>query len=486
MPSRHIYLLSPKSLSPEVIAVAFAKTSRSPESFREIAEALTDESSAQFHEKWVVGYGHASVAEHAVLHLAIENVSRLAIECLESNRLASYTEKSTRYQKWGPDDFYTPRRVAESKHAALYHDTCRRLFDAYYRSLAPVQQLMQAQFPRRDGESEAKWDGRIRSKYVDNCRFLLPAAALANVGMTANARVLESAIRKLLSHPLEEVQAIGAEIKRVAQSEVPTLVKYADAVPYQRETARALRQTADDGAPPADRGQLSAAVELVDYDRDGENKFLAACLYRYGEANWAECLARVQTLTAEQKAELADTALGRLEKYDVPLRELEHVTYTFDAVMDQGGYFEIKRHRMMTQSPQALTCRLGYATPRAIEAAGFAAEYHAAMQAARAAYETLAADFPDEAAYLVPNGFNRRVLLTLNLRQAFHLCELRTAPNAHFSVRQAAAQMYAAIQRVHPLLARYMRLQDRPTASEIEQEFFVPPGSARNPAAAPL
>ena len=70
MPDRQIYLLSPKELTPETIAVAFAKTSRSPESFREIAKGLTEEKSAEFHEKWVVGYGHASVAEHAVLHIA--------------------------------------------------------------------------------------------------------------------------------------------------------------------------------------------------------------------------------------------------------------------------------------------------------------------------------------------------------------------------------------------------------------------------------
>ena len=108
MPPRQIYLLSPKELSPETIAVAFAKTSRSPESFREIAAELSDEKSARFHEKWVVGYGHASVAEHAVLHIAIENVSRLAVECLESNRLASYTEKSTRYQKWDAQAFFIP------------------------------------------------------------------------------------------------------------------------------------------------------------------------------------------------------------------------------------------------------------------------------------------------------------------------------------------------------------------------------------------
>jgi hypothetical protein len=84
MPEREIYLLSPRALSPETIAVAFAKTSRAPESFREIAAELSDETSAKFHEKWVVGYGHASVAEHAVLHFAFENVSRIAIETIEA------------------------------------------------------------------------------------------------------------------------------------------------------------------------------------------------------------------------------------------------------------------------------------------------------------------------------------------------------------------------------------------------------------------
>ncbi len=476
MPSRQIYLLSPKDLSPETIAVAFAKTSRSPESFREIAAQLTEAQSAEFHERWVVGYGHASVAEHAVLHIAVENVSRLAIECLESNRLASYTEKSTRYQMWGPDDFYTPRAVAESRHAALYRQTCRRLFEAYARSLEPVRRLMQAEYPRREGESPARWDGRLRSKYVDHCRFLLPAAALANVGVTANARVLEGAIRKLLSHPLEEARLIGAEIKRVAQAETPTLVKYADAAPYQIETAQALARAAQaltDGRRTTDDRRGPAGAELVDYDPDAEDKFLAACLYRHGGASLAECRAAVAALDADRKAALAHEALGRLGKYDVPLRELEHVTYTFDVTMDQGGYFELKRHRLMTQSPQRLTTGLGYAVPRPLEAAGVGDEYHAALRAASEAYAALAADFPEEASYVVPNGYNRRALMTLNLRQAFHLIELRTAANAHFSVRRTAAQMAEAIQRVHPRLARYMRLDGRPAAAAVEAEFFA-------------
>jgi len=34
---------------------------------------------------------------------------------------------------------------------------------------------------------------------------------------------------------------------------------------------------------------------------------------------------------------LADALLKRLDEHDIPLRELEYATYTFDLVMDQGA-----------------------------------------------------------------------------------------------------------------------------------------------------
>ena len=118
-------------LKPEVVAVAFAKCSRSPESFKTIADELTDEKSADFHEKWVVGYGHSSVAEHATLHLAIENVSILATKVIEDNRLASYTEKSTRYQIFDRDKYYKPGNILSSEFVGDYETTLNYIFDAY-------------------------------------------------------------------------------------------------------------------------------------------------------------------------------------------------------------------------------------------------------------------------------------------------------------------------------------------------------------------
>ena len=476
---REIYLLSPKEYSPETIAVAFAKTSRSPESFREIAAGLTEEKSAEFHEKWVVGYGHASVAEHAVLHLAIENASRLAMEAIESNRLASYTEKSTRYQKWDADAFHIPVELDGHPLREEYISTCRMLFETYAAALEPVRAVVQKALPQREGEKEAAWDRRIRSQYVDVARFLLPACALANVGVTANGRILENAIRKWRSAPLAEVREIGETVKSVAQAEIPTLVKYAEAVPYLVETPGEVQELGirglgirRAGSGKWGEGQGRDWLELVDYDKDGEQHVLAAALYRFGGMSYAEALEVVRSAAGEGQAAMAEALLARLGKFDIPLRELEYAGYTFDLILDQGGYAEFKRHRMMTQTAQLLTTRLGYAVPRRIAEAGFEAEYSRAMEAAGSLYEKLAAWNAQVAQYIVPNGYNRRMLFRMNLREAFSFCQLRTAPNAHFSIRRVAQRVAEEIRTVHPLLMKYLDLHAE-TWQGVEEQYFA-------------
>src|SRR3954471_22255053 len=115
-------------LPEEVIAVLFAYYSRSRDDLRtNLAKLLADQEldvagapapaqglklatakARAFHEKWVVGYGHASVAEHAVIHLALENVSIIASKVIEDLRLGSFTEKSTRYVIFDARSFVSP------------------------------------------------------------------------------------------------------------------------------------------------------------------------------------------------------------------------------------------------------------------------------------------------------------------------------------------------------------------------------------------
>ena len=210
---------------------------------------------------------------------------------------------------------------------------------------------------------------------------------------------------------------------------------------------------------------------LIDFDPDGEKRVLAAALYRFGGMPMEQAIAYIDGLPEAACNELADALMKRLGEHDIPLRELEYSTYTFDLVMDQGAYAEFKRHRMMTQTPQKLTTRLGHATPRLMVDAGVESKYGAALKAAAEMYEKLRDFSPEVAQYVVPNAFNRRVLARFNLREAYAFCQLRAAPNAHFSIRRVARQVHDAIRQVHPRLAAYMHLPEESVQSLGEQYF---------------
>lgn len=467
--TRRIYLLSPKALTPETIAVTFAKTSRSPRPFDEIASELTEEGSAQFHEKWVVGYGHASVAEHAVLHLALENVSRLAIETIEGNRLASYTEKSSRYQQWDEDAFYVPEEIIGTKLEKSYIETCNCLFDGYQESIPKVEAWLKSEKPQENDETGKAYQRRIMGEVIDNCRFFLPAASLANVGVTMNARSLEYAICKMLSSPLKEVQAIGKKLKEVGQKEAPTLVKYAACNKYLVDTWKKMSNYAHN----VSQEETKELFHLIDWDKNGEQKVLAAVLYRFGRgSDYKSCLNYVASLSKEQLIKLAADLMAERGRFDQPLREFEYAQMTFEIVMDQGAYFEFKRHRMMTQTVKQLSPVDGFAIPRGISEAGCEENYRSAMDQAAEIYDRVAEYNRDAASYVIPNGYNRRVLFTMNLREFFNFCRLRSAENAHFSIRRISQRMAETIEEIYPILGQYLDRPKDESWRDIEKKYF--------------
>ncbi|MEE8110196.1 MAG: FAD-dependent thymidylate synthase [bacterium] len=460
---RRIYLL--RDLPPEVVAVAFAKTSRSPKAFDEIAVELTGESSAQFHEKWVVGYGHASVAEHAVLSIAIENVSRYATEVIEANRLASYTEKSSRFQVFSLDDFYVPAEVAASPLAGEYRDATRWMFENYHDIQAKLEVYLKdsGRLPRRENETDRGYAVRVRAYALDRARFLLPISALANVGMTANARVLEHAIRKMLSHELSEIRGIGETLKEVCREAVPTLVKYAEYNPYMAETREALESLAGE-SPAEGAGDTSPETReetytrLLEYPEEPETVLATAILYPYGGHPYESVRARVEALPEEERMRIIEEALKRLDRFDIPIREMEHLTYTFECLVDQGAYLDLKRHRMCTQTVQPPTVRHGYTVPELIDDAGVRPAYLAGVERAEACFERFSKDFPNEARYFVLNAHRRRMLWQMNLREVMHVVKLRSSPGGHYTYRRVAQQVFHEVARVHPNIARFIQV----------------------------
>lgn len=470
-----------RNLPEEVVAVLFAYYSRSRDSLRRnllkllqegdldltgAAQTETDdgdtltaarEKARAFHEKWVVGYGHSSVAEHGVVHLALENVSILASKLVEDARLASYTEKSTRYVAFDAGKLYTPPEIAA--HPALagaYRDTLGALLDAYTGWTEAFVTHIKQRNPKTEKQTERGYDTASRATAFDILRYLLPAATHTNIGLTVNARTLENLITKLLSQPLMEGRALGAKLKSEAQHIVPTLLKYADHNAYREETEAAIEKLAAELPPSSD--MPTSGVSLIFHDPDADNRLIAAILYAHSQLPMAELLVRVSQMDAAAKERGVDEYLKRRGRHDVPGRALERLSCTVEMTMDYGAYRDIQRHRMATQTLQTLSPALGYETPPEIVQFGYQSQFDALMMQARKTYQNIAdAGLTREAAYVLPLATRVRALFTWNLREVTHFVELRSARQGHPSYRKIAQEVYRAVADAYPLVARFMK-----------------------------
>lgn len=474
---RRIYAVDPARYGEEVIAVAFARTSRVPGSIQESLEALTDEKAAEFHEKWVVAYGHASVAEHAVVHLAMENVSRLAVEAVEHPRLASYTEKSTRFQVMSPEATYKPEAVVGSKWERDYDEAHRRLFAAYEKALPVVAERMKKRYSPREGESPKAYDSRVRTKYIDVCRYALPRSVLATLGMTANARVIEAACTQMLSSEFPEVRQVGEEIKQAALGQCPTLVKYARESEYLMETRVAMKDRVKEEM--GQRGEEMGTrpqVELVEYDPEAEVKYIAGWLYEFGAGlSFRECLEKARGMGSEKRAELVSRALGRMGRFDKPGREAELGSMTFDVVLDWGADYDFKRNRMMTQLRQEMDGAYGFVLPAVLYQEGVGEEMGQAVQFAHDLAGAMKSEVGPEHEYLYTNATLRRVLLHMNLRELGEFWVTRSAPNTNPGYRFLALRMGELAEAVYPSLWGEMKKRveaQAPAAEEVGNDFF--------------
>ena len=64
------------------------------------------------------------------------------------------------------------------------------------------------------------------------------------------------------------------------------------------------------------------------------------------------------------------------------------------------------------------------------------------------------------ARYALPLGTRCRALFKMDFAEALYISELRSQPAGHFSYRRVAWEMYQAVARRHPALAKYFRVSD--------------------------
>ena len=457
-PKRRIYVLEGKT--EENIAMAMAVTSRSPEPFDNILAQIDDKKSSNFLERFYITYGHGSIADTAFIHIAIENISQIAVKAIENSRLAAYQEKSTRYQIITRENTVEPEEIKNSKLHGLYEDTINMLYDLYDKFVETLLQQARQKEKRRPEESDGAFENRIRIPVIDRCRLIMPTAVMCNVGLTMSGRSIEYTIAKLASSPLSEVREIAQEMRKVAIKKLPILVKFSDPIKYQIKIEKDLQEAAKTIVGKSIKNNPKKKfVDLVAYDKDALDRVLCSTMGRFSGLSYMDIKQKIKKLSQGQKEKLFDKIIGnRKERHDKPIRELESSDYTFDIVCDFGGFKDLQRHRMTTQTIQPLSTKLGFEEPVNLEETGMASEYRSVMKKAAEAFEEISKKFPNEAQYIVPMAYRRRFLMKMNLREAFYLIELRSRPQGHISYRRVAWQMWDEINKVHPYFAKHIKV----------------------------
>ncbi len=483
---------------PEVVKGAlFSRYSRSEKSIRRILldefinlpeagfnELVADASAASrnqlvavgqaesFYDRVLVGYGDDSVAELGGAHVACEEISNVAAKLIEDARIGlSPLEKSTRYVNFttkvnGQYRYVREATIMQSHWAAAYESTLDHLFDTLSALLEPTMAWVRSRTPRDAQTSERAYNSATRAKAFDVLRGLLPMATRTNVGLFGNGRAFEYLITRLGSHDMPEMQQISDQLQQALDGLIPSFVKRAKTPRggAMRTYMSSIRHNLTNLAGTLPSGAITNAtpqVTLVRYDHDALLRVASAALYPHTSLSLSEVQSHVATLPhAEQVAIIAAAAGERAVRFHKPGRAFEEAHYTFDIVADIGAYRDLQRHRILTQTRQPFGGDLGYMVPPELRAAQLEEPYCVAIERASDLARVINDELGEVSQYVVPMACLMRWQVTLNLREAYHLCELRSSPQGHPTYRAVAQQIYHAISAVHPELTANMHFVD--------------------------
>lgn len=429
------------AFTPETLAASYARISRSKLAIGELRrKALTEvEQARKANERIVFQMGHSSVAEHAVFNFDIINISRLAVEYLQSFRLTSFTEKSQRYVLFD-EEFFIPEEIRGMGLADDFGLLMKRMAALYH-------QLYKELLSTGLEEEQAREDAR----------YATGLASLTQMGMTVNARVLEEIIIRLRNAPLKEVRDLAKALLDSVKGLVPSLVKYTDADPYYREWynqgpghEKAGKEAADD-----------QDVELISFDSDGEERVLAALMFQVSGKPVKALLNDLSRASEEERLQLLEPIFRHMKPFHPLPRAFELAALNFQIELSATAFAQLKRHRMLTLLTSPYQPALGHTIPPNILAAGLEEMLAEAVDKAGNLYNRIRPHDLKAADYALTNANRRRVLVKVDVRELYHISRIREDHHAQWDIRRIAGKMTAAAAKHYPLLMLMVGGKDR-------------------------
>jgi thymidylate synthase ThyX len=325
---------------------------------------------------------------------------------------------------------------------------------------------------------------KLRDAAIGPAWNLNARAAQAFIDKLSAAEEQVSGFRGQGSGGAVEAGSLAAEAAALFTREIrtaPTLVKYAQPNAYLMQSPAELAQAAAEvlkNLPVAP----ASLVDLIERTESLEVELAATLLYSASHHPYRSIRDLVSGLPDSQVLELIELGVRHRGRHDEALRAFHAgAALRFDLLMDIGGFRDMHRHRRCTQIIQGFTSQHGYETPGAgdlpagpdddsdgdfdiLAAAGVLGEYRSAIESAHRAAAQIAAGHAPEAAqsaqYLFPLATRIRALFKMDFAEAQYITELRSGPAGHFSYRRVAWEMFLALQRQHPGLAKHIRVTD--------------------------
>lgn len=446
-----------KSLTPETISAAYARISRSPLSVDKLRKIAREEvaKARRSNRTIIFEMGHHSVAEHAVFNFDVIGVSRLVVEEIEKFRLCSYTEKSQRYVTM-QGDFVLPAELNKSQFATRY----RKLIETQNRCYQYLFGKLKKTILRHKRNLTATELRDLENRAKEDARYVLALATQTQLGMTINGRNLELMLRRFAGHPLDEVRDLGEAIFHKIKRVAPSIILFNQASDFEKKTYPELLQTVKRMTKPS-RERVPEDVVLCSYPRDGDDRIIAALIHKASLNSFAACLNQVKKLKPYQKIDFLKSVLRHVQLYDDLLREFEYANLTFNLVVSASCFAQLKRHRLLTMTVQSYDPELGVMVPESIWRVNEQVRFRDVISQTNELYGKIVRQNPLAAQYILTNAHRRRVLISVNLRELYHMSRLREDTSAQWDIRQIVSRMTGMVSKAMPITCMLMAGKDQ-------------------------
>ncbi|MEM0134492.1 MAG: FAD-dependent thymidylate synthase [Thermoplasmatales archaeon] len=443
----------------------------------------------KFYERVFLEYGDESVSELATAQVGIQNVSNVLSKIIEESRIGlSFLEKSSRYVSYrekrnGRYLFIDPEKAGiPRKFHERYEEFNNHIFELYNEIFTGVSNYIHEKNPfenmrfylpngkevklgEESGDEEVlkrAYESSVRSRALDETRFILPASTLTNIGLSGNARAFSHLLERLKANGLKEADKLYSELMTELKLVFPKLIENVEnphgleSVEYLRKIKNYVPDQLEVATSPT-----KETVKLLSFESNDTvlNKVLASYYFERTAGNYETLHNHFSDLSAEEKVELLNriTSLrtNRRNKLD---RSFEHVYYTFEINTNFGAFRDLQRHRSLTIQRKMLSTVHGYDIPPIISAIRDLSEkYVKAIEKANTLYEEIRSVDPLSAQYVVIFAHIQPVIVTLNLRELLYLTELRSTPQAHFDLRKISREMVGLVKKVNPSLDKVFK-----------------------------